>query len=57
MENVFKCDLCIYRDDSKTEQPCAVCSDNKNYISRFKEHPVVNSCRQAWGITETKEGV
>ena len=48
----YKCDLCCYRDDPKDEAPCALCSDNKNYISRYKEHPVATSCKEIFNIKD-----
>lgn len=51
-EAFYKCNICIYRDESKENVPCSVCSDNMRYVSRFKEHPVAKSCREILGLDD-----
>lgn len=52
MERINKCDICIYRAESKDATPCAICTDNKVFTSRFKEDPIVGVLRRAWDIKD-----
>lgn len=54
MCKLVKCDICSYRDHQKGSTPCSVCSSNKNYISHFKEDPIVTKLKEFWGITDDR---
>ena len=45
-----KCDICIYRKEAKDIGTCKICSDNRNYISRYKADPIVDTLKEYLGI-------
>lgn len=52
MEKLRKCDVCEWREKDKDTMPCKVCSDNKNFVSHFKEDKIVSFLREAWDIKD-----